>query len=241
MRALLVDDERLARAEIRRLLLESPDVEIAGEAAHAEEAVAEIGRLDPELVFLDVEMPGGTGFEVLERLERVPLVVFTTAYDEHAVRAFEVSALDYLMKPVDPRRLHAALEKARIRLAATAAPPKAPAGGFLERAFVRDGSFCLVVEFREVSLFESEGNYTRLHLDGANAGKTPLLARSLSYLEERLDPSAFFRANRKELVTLARIARFEPDGTELVVHLQGGREVRMSRRQAQRFRRIMSA
>ena len=241
MRGVLVDDERLARAELRRLLLEFPEVEIVGEAANVDDAVAEIVRVDPDIVFLDIEIPGGTGFDVLERLERLPLVVFATAYDEHAVRAFEVSALDYLLKPVEPRRLRTALEKARLRLAATAKARTSPPGGFLERAFVRDGPLCLVVEFREVTLFESEGNYTRLHLDGPHAGQTPLLPRSLNYLEERLDPSAFFRANRRELVTLARVARFEPDGPGLIVHLKNGRQVELSRRQSLRFRRVMSA
>jgi two-component system, LytTR family, response regulator len=231
VKALLVDDERLARAELRRLLRDLPEVEIVGEASHVDEAVLRIEELVPDLVFLDIEMPGGTGFDVLERLESVPLVIFTTAYDNHAIRAFEVSALDYLLKPVDPRRLSAAVEKARPRLA-----PRSPKE-FLERAFVRDGELCLVVDFRDVTLFESEGNYTRLHLDAHQ----PLLGRSLAYLEQRLDPRAFFRANRKELVNLARVAAIESTpGLGLVLRLRNGREIEMSRRQAQRFRQVLA-
>ena len=236
MKALLADDERLARAELRRLLRELPEVEISGEARNVDEAVQQIELLEPDLVFLDIEMPGGTGFDVLDRIERVPLVVFTTAYDAHAVRAFEVNALDYLLKPVDAGRLRAAVERARARLLVTERRDPARAGGFLERAFVRDGGLCLVVDFREVVLFESEGNYTKLHLEG----QCPLLGRSLNYLEERLDPRAFFRANRRELVNLQRVARIEPAGPGLLLHLTSGREVEMSRRQAQRFRQRMS-
>lgn len=238
MRAVLVDDERLARAELRRLLREFSAVEIIGEATHVDEAVAEVDRLEPDLLFLDIEMPGGTGFDVLERLERVPLVIFTTAYDAHALKAFEVNALDYLLKPVETHRLQVALDKAEARLALSRKRAEPPLGGFLERAFVRDGALCLVVDFRDVLLFESEGNYTRLHL-GAHQ---PLLARSLAYLEERLDPRTFFRANRKELVNLEKVLRFEPGpGSGLALELRDGRAVEMSRRQAQRFRQRMSA
>jgi two-component system LytT family response regulator len=236
VKALLVDDERLARAELRRLLRDVAEIEVVGEAAHVDEAVSRIEELVPDLVFLDIQMPGGSGFDVLERVERVPLVVFTTAFDNHAVRAFEVSALDYLLKPVDPRRLAAAVEKARARLAPPE-PTAPPGGGFLERAFVRDGELCLVVDFRDVALFESEGNYTRLYL----GEQRPLLGRSLNYLEQRLDPRAFFRANRKELVNLSRISRIEgTPGLGLVLHLPNGREVEMSRRQAQRFRQVLA-
>jgi two-component system LytT family response regulator len=237
VKAVIVDDERIARAELRRLLRDFPTVEVIGEASHVEAGAVEVARLEPDILFLDIEMPGGTGFDVLERLDRVPLVIFTTAYDAHAVKAFEVSALDYLLKPVEARRLEAALAKASERLSASPSTAQPPPGGFLERVFVRDGELCLVVDFRDVVLFESEGNYTRLHLEKHE----PLLGRSLSYLEERLDPRGFFRANRKELVTLAHVQRIEPGpGAGLILHLENGRDVEMSRRQAQRFRQVMS-
>jgi len=238
MKAVIVDDERLARVELRRLLRDFPDVQIVGEAAHVEDAVEQVERLQPDLLFLDIEMPGGTGFDVLERLERVPRVIFTTAYDQHAVKAFEVNALDYLLKPVEGGRLCAALQKAEERLRGAREYAEPPPGGFLERAFVRDGELCLIVDFREVVLFESEGNYTRLHV----ASHQPLLGRSLAYLEERLDPRAFFRANRRELINLREVQQIEPGpGSGLALKLRNGREVQMSRRQAQRFRQVMSA
>ena len=228
MRALLVDDERLARSELRRLLRDFPDVEVAGEAAHVAEAEERVRALRPDLVFLDIEMPGGTGFDLLERLEDVPAVIFTTAYDAYAVKAFEVNALDYLLKPIEQPRLAAALERARSR---TAARPRGPS---MERVFVRDGELCLLVELADVKLFESEGNYARLHLDG----KQPLLLRSLNYLEEKLDPERFVRANRQQLVNLRWVERIEPGPAgNLVLTLKDGREVEMSRRQSLKFRR----
>ncbi|PTL83951.1 LytTR family DNA-binding domain-containing protein [Vitiosangium sp. GDMCC 1.1324] len=235
MRTLIVDDERLARAELRRLLTAFPDVEVVGEATHVDEACERVEALAPDLLLLDIQMPGGTGFDVLARLESPPDVVFTTAYDEHAVRAFEVNALDYLLKPIEAPRLAEALERVRQRGLArpAAATPSTP----LERAFVRDGERCWLVQLAQVPLLASEGNYARLYLDGAQ----PLLARSLNYLEERLDPARFFRASRQHLINLDFVEALEPGpGGTLIVRLRGGQEVEMSRRQSLRFRERMT-
>ena len=229
MRALIVDDERLARVELRRLLAAHPVIEIVGEAADAGEARDKIDELDPALVFLDIEMPGETAFELLASLDAAPVVVFTTAFDHHAVRAFEVSALDYLLKPIDPARLATAIERV---LAAEAAKHKPaatdPAAG---RVFVRDGDRCWFVTLADVPVIESEGNYARLDVPGQ-----PLLARSLGYLETKLAAS-FFRANRKQLVNLGHVAKIEPGPAGgLILILASGREIEMSRRQAAKFR-----
>jgi two-component system LytT family response regulator len=233
MKALVVDDERLARLELRRLLRDVPEVEVLGEARNVPEAIETTARLGPDLLFLDVQMPGGSGFDVLDALERVPLVVFTTAHEEHAVRAFEVNALDYLLKPIDPRRLRSAIDRVAGRLASRPAPPDRT---WLERIFVKDGDLCLVADVRDIRHLESEGNYTRLHLA---SGAEPLLARSLGWLEERLDPDAFFRASRREIVSLAEVVRVESAGGNLSVHLRSGRVVEVSRRQGQRLRQRM--
>ncbi len=231
MKVLLVDDERVARAELRRLLAAHPEVQILGEAANAEQARDAIATLGPELLFLDVQMPGGTGFDLLASLEEPPPVIFTTAYDHHAARAFAVEAVDYLVKPVDPRRLAEAVERATRRCAG----PEATAPGFLERIFVKDRERCFFVALREVPLIESEGNYAVLHLAGAR----PMVPRSLTYLEGRLDPAVFFRASRSHLVNLTCVEHIEPGpGGTLVVRV-GGVEVEMSRRQSQRFREQM--
>lgn len=227
MKALIIDDERMARQELRRLLNTHPEVEVAGEARTAEEALEMIGRLAPDVLFLDVRMPGMTGFELLERLDDVPQVIFTTAYDEYALKAFEVSALDYLVKPVAPARLASAVAKLR---------PRGPSAR-MERVFVKDGERCWLVRVHDIFLLESEGNYTRLYF----AQERPLIQRSLTALGERLDPAVFFRAGRKHILNLKWVERVETAVSgNLQVKLRGGVMVEMSRRQSARFRELLS-
>ena len=226
MTAIIVDDERLARAELRRLLGAHNQIEVAGEARNGEEAKALVKELSPDLMFLDIQMPGLTGFELLEGLEDVPQVIFTTAYDQYALKAFEVNALDYLMKPIAPERLATALLRVR--------PRSAPAR--LEQVFVRDGERCWIVRVENIFLLESEGNYTRVHF----GKERPLIRRSLNALEAQLDPAVFFRAGRKEIVNLKWIENVELGvGGGLVVALRGGRTIEMSRRQSARLREII--
>jgi two-component system LytT family response regulator len=230
MKALIIDDERLARAELRRLLEKHPDVEIVGEARDAEDALNQIRRMEPELLFLDIQMPGSNGFELLAQLDRVPLVVFTTAYDDYALKAFEVNALDYLLKPVAPERLAAALAK----IASTKS--RTPVAGD-QQIFVKDGERCWFVALREIVLLESEGNYTRLYF----SGHRPLVLRSLNYLEDRLDPAVFFRASRKHILNLKFIEAMDAWANGgFLVRLKGNVQVEMSRRQAQKFKETMS-
>jgi two-component system LytT family response regulator len=226
MTAIIVDDERLARLELRRLLAAHPEIEVAGEARNAEEALALIRRVAPDLIFLDIEMPGTSGFDLLEKLDEVPQVIFTTAFDQYAIRAFEVNALDYLLKPIAPDRLAAAL--ARVR-------PPAPRGK-LEQVFVRDGDRCWIVPLPDIFLLESEGNYTRVCF----GAERPLIRRSLNALEEQLDAGMFFRAGRRQIINLKWIQKVDigVSGGLLVV-LRGGTTVEMSRRQSVRLREIL--
>jgi two-component system, LytTR family, response regulator len=236
MRAIIVDDEPLARREMGRLLAEFAWIDIVGEAANVGAAALLIERMLPELLFLDIQMPGGTGFDLLERLEHLPRVIFTTAYDKHAVRAFEVNALDYLLKPIEPERLAAAVVRAQ---AAAASTPAAAATGdaILERLFLRDGDRCWFVPLREVKLFTAEGNYVRLSWDKIH----PLLGRPLSSLEPRLDSKRFFRANRQQIINLEYIESVDLGvNGRLHVQLRGGPEVQVSRRQARLFRLLAS-
>jgi two-component system, LytTR family, response regulator len=236
MRAMIVDDEPLARRELRRLLAEFAWIDIVGEAANVGEAAPLIDRLLPELLFLDIQMPGGTGFDLLERLEHLPRVVFTTAYDKHAVRAFEVNALDYLLKPIEPERLAAAVARAQAAASSTLAAA-ATSGTVLERLFLRDGERCWFVPLREVKLFAAEGNYVRLSWDKIH----PLLGRPLSSLEPRLDSKRFFRANRQQIINLEYIESVDLGvNGRLHVQLRGGPEVQVSRRQARLFRLLTS-
>jgi two-component system LytT family response regulator len=236
MKALLIDDERLARNELRRLLAAHAGVTVAGEAVDAADALEKIAALKPELIFLDVQMPGADGFALLEKLEPpLPQVIFTTAYDEFAVKAFEFNALDYLLKPVDPNRLAAALE----RLAARGEDASARRERLTleDKVFVREGDRCWFVPVKNIRLLESEGNYTRIHFDEHK----PQLFRSLTAMEERLDPKHFFRANRKQVINLAWVEGIEPwFSGGLLVRLKGGLKVELSRRQAQDFRERMS-
>lgn len=233
MKVIIVDDEPPARREMRRLLVEIPWMEIVGEAGSAAEAEALIEELHPELIFLDIQMPGGSGFDLLSRLEHVPQVVFTTAHDEHAVHAFEVNALDYLLKPIDPRRLASSLERVRSAGAIRAAT----GGSVLEQLFVRDGSRCWFIPLREVQLLASEGNYVRI-----SWGKIkPLLARNLAAIEQRLDAAQFFRANRRQIINLRFIESIEAGvNGRLHAQLRDGPEVEISRRQARLFKVLTS-
>ncbi len=237
LNVLIVDDARLARQELRTLLAALPWVQCVGEADDVPAAREAIARLKPDLVLLDVQMPSGTGFDVLDGLDPAPAVVFVTAYDAYAVRAFQTNALDYLVKPVEAPRLHEALERVRQHEAPTA---PAVAGGSLnaqDQVFVRDGERCWFVAVAEIRRLVVDGNYTRLWFRDQNA----LLTRSLSALEARLPAELFFRANRNTLVNLRRIRAVTPsigDGYDLA--LDDGSEVEVSRRQARELRERMA-
>lgn len=235
LRVLIVDDTRLARQELRTLLADVADVECIGEADDVPAAKAAIEALRPDLVLLDIQMPSGTGFDVLDGLDHVPLVVFTTAYDHYAVHAFDANALDYLVKPVVPERLSAALARARARLATTAAADTEPRTllGANDQVFLRDGEQCWFVALHEISRIVVDGNHARVWFRDEKA----LLPRSLSALEARLDPALFFRANRNTLVNLRMVKNIDlavGEGYDLT--LKDGSVVEVSRRQARELR-----
>lgn len=237
MKTLIVDDTRLARQELKTLLAAHPDVELVGEADDLPAARDAVQRLKPDLLLLDIQLPSGTGFDLLDQLDPLPLVIFTTAYDQYAVRAFESNALDYLIKPVAPDRLAAALERARSRQAQPAAREDSRPLGADDTVFLRDGERCWFVAMREISHIVVDGNYVRVWFNGQRA----MLARSLNALEARLDPALFFRANRNTLVNLRHIAGIDPwvnDGYQ--IKLRDGNEIEVSRRQARELREKLS-
>lgn len=243
MKAIIVDDERPARAELRTLLEEHPVIEICGEAENASAAATLIAQAKPDVIFLDIQMPGKTGFELLEDLTGpVPQVIFTTAYDEYAVQAFEINALDYLMKPVSPKRLAAAIERLQER---SVVPSDLEVAGNTggqnwtenDRVFVRERDRCWFVPIKSIRLIESEGNHSRIHFDK----EQPLLHRTLGSFEEKLPDRLFLRANRAQIVNLSYVDKIEPwFSGSLKVKLRDGVEVEFSRRQAQLFRERMS-
>jgi two-component system LytT family response regulator len=244
IKAIVIDDERLARNELKKLLIEFPEIEVIAEAANADEGIERIESLNPDLVFLDIQMPGRSGFDMLAELDKAPHVIFTTAYDEYALKAFEVNALDYLLKPVEPKRLADAIQKLhqqeekevyhnnnnsvsnnRSLLVDDA------------QVFVKDGERCWFVKLNEIRLFESVGNYAKVYF-GHNK---PLILKSLNALEERLDEKTFFRANRKHIVNLRMIEKIEPYfNGGLLLDLKGGEKIEVSRRQTVKFKEMMS-
>ncbi|HNX05243.1 MAG TPA: LytTR family DNA-binding domain-containing protein [Opitutales bacterium] len=243
IRALIVDDERLARVELRRLLEAHPEVEIVGEASDVAEAREAVEKLVPDLVFLDVQMPGGTGFDLLETLEdALPEIIFVTAFDEHALKAFEFNALDYLLKPVDPARLTEAVQRARGRISKRfdeSEPHPQPTSRLSaeDRVFLRDGDRCWLLPLRDIVLFESDGNYTNVRFGGNCA----MLPRSLSSMEERLDPSLFFRANRSQIINIHKVKGVDLwFSGSLKATMEGALTVELSRRQAAAFREKLS-
>jgi two-component system, LytTR family, response regulator len=240
-KALIIDDERLARNELKKLLADFSEIEVIGEAANADEGIEKIDSLVPDLIFLDIQMPGKTGFDMLQELDRAPHVIFTTAYDEFALKAFEVNALDYLMKPVEPKRLKDALQKLQQAEEKEAAASLASSfRGMLgenDQVFVKDGERCWFVKLGEVRLFESVGNYAKVFF----GNNKPLILKSLNALEERLDEKVFFRANRKHIINLHMIEKVEPFfNGGLMLDLKGGEKIEVSRRQAVKFKEMMS-
>jgi two-component system LytT family response regulator len=237
MRALIVDDERLARQELRRMLAEHGDVEVTGEARNADEAEDLLERSEPDLLFLDIQMPGRSGLEMLEEFPNPPQTILTTAFDHHALRGFELNAVDYLLKPIAPERLTEALRRVRERIQARALErEKVQSSAALDQVFVRDGERCWLVRTEEIALLRSEGNYTRVVF----AGNQPLIPRSLAQIEQRLDPKMFFRANRGEIINLRRVTAVTPEGDGYCVTLREAPNVTVSRRQAKAMREMLT-
>jgi len=239
MKALIIDDERLARKELFSLLSDFPEIEIIGEAENADEAYELILEQKPELLFLDIQMPGKNGFELLEMLDAVPEVIFTTAYDEYALKAFDINALGYLLKPIRKDKLDESVKKV-LRLQNKKQLPDSISTqklGLNEQVFVKDGDKCWFVKLVDVRLFESDGNYIKVYFDQYK----PMIHKSLNALDKKLDERAFFRASRKHIINLSWIDSIETwFNGGLLVKLKGGEKIEVSRRQASKFKELMS-
>jgi len=234
MKTIIIDDERLARKELMTLLEGHKDIEVVDEAVNAEDALEKISVHQPGLIFLDVQMPGKTGFDLLAELDRVPQVIFTTAYDEFALKAFDVNALDYLLKPIQAERLSEALRKVNYNSDGVQLNQKL---GKDDSVFVKDGEKCWFVKLEKVRLFESDGNYIKVYFDTFR----PMIHKSLNALDERLDERTFFRASRKHIINLGWVEKIDTwFNGGLLVELKGGEKVEVSRRQAARFKERMS-
>lgn len=238
IRAIIIDDERLARQEIKNSLKQFPEIEVIGECANATEGMEKIAELKPDLIFLDIQMPGKDGFQMLEEMDTVPDVIFVTAYDDYAIKAFEVNALDYLLKPIQEDRLEEAIHKVmdkKKKEKETSSQQEILTEK--DQVFVKDGEKCWFVHLSEVRLFESEGNYVKVHFED----NRPMILKSLNNLDKRLDDRVFFRANRKHIINLNWVEKIDNwFNGGLMVELKGGEKIEISRRQAARLKEKMS-
>lgn len=240
MKTLVVEDSRLARDGLIRMLSKHPDLQLIGAAEDAEAARTMISEHRPQLLFLDIHMPGETGFELLESLDYEPKIIFTTAYSEYAIKSFDFQTVDYLLKPVSEERLALAIDKLTQAQAPSDKSEPAlaePALTMDSRIFVKDGDRCHLVELASIDYIESCKNYVRLFFDGDKA----FVKKSLNQVEQRLPASSFFRANRQYLINLHAIRAIEEavqDGYE--VTMKDGRVIEMSRRNAARLKEVLS-
>lgn len=241
IKTLIIDDERLAREELKSLLKDYEEIEIIAEAKNGKEGVKIINEHQPDLIFLDVDMPELSGFDLLKKLDEIPIVVFVTAYNEYALKAFEVDALDYILKPIDPKRLEETIKKITLQFKEEnetnegfdSESHQKRTLSFNDSIFIKDGEKCWFIEMNKIRLLESEGNYVKVHFDQYK----PLILRSLGSFEEQLAPNYFFRANRKFIVNIKWIETIENwfNGGFMMI-LKTGEKIEISRRQAIKFK-----
>lgn len=244
MKTLIIDDERLARKELSSLLSEYTELEIIGECENGAAAIEAINKEKPELIFLDVQMPDMTGFEVMEAIEgEKPAVIFISAYDHYALKAFEVNALDYLLKPLDPKRLDTTLKDLASKLgnkkdsSEDAYESSKEKLSEKDQIFLKDGDKCWYVRVADVRYIQSEGNYVKVFFNDHK----PMILKSLNTLEERLDDKVFFRTNRKFIVNLSWVKAVETwFNGGLRFELSDGTKIEVSRRQATKFKELKS-
>ncbi|MFK8011390.1 MAG: LytR/AlgR family response regulator transcription factor [Marinicellaceae bacterium] len=231
IKALIIDDSRLARVELKHLLKTHNAIEVIGESASAKKAISLIGEKKPDVIFLDIQMPVMDGFELLQQLDSVPEVVFVTAFDQYAVKAFQHNALDYLQKPIAPADLSRAVDKLENKIVSSI-----PQIESMQRVFVKDGEKCWFIEINKIKYFEVDGNYTTVFFED----NQPMIPKTLNYLESRLDSKVFFRANRNQIINIKHIEIIEPWMQGFRVILSGGKHIELSRRQTQKFKELMS-
>lgn len=238
IKAIIVDDERLAREGLKQLLAETGEIELIGEASNADEAIDLVEKHKPQLLFLDIEMPEKNGFDLLEELIETPYVIFTTAYNEFALKAFEVNAMDYILKPIELPRLKEAIARVKKQIIEVDQQPKSSRVlTDTDQVFIRDGDKCWFVKLTEIRMIESAGNYAKIHFDKYQ----PLIHKTLNALDERLSPSLFFRANRQQIINLQYIDKIEPFfNAGFLIYLKDGTKVEVSRRQSVKFKEMMS-
>lgn len=239
IKGVIVEDSRLARNELKELLKAYPEIELVGEAENVDDGVALIEEVKPDILFLDINMPEKDGFELLETLDEVPITVFTTAYDEYAIKSFEYNALDYLLKPISEKRFALAIAKVKSKLEETVDENTASEERLTgnSQIFIKDGEKCWLIKVGDISHLEIVGNYTRVFFQD----ERPLLYKSLNQVEEKLPEKYFFRVNRQQIINTNFIQNVVPwFNGKLKITMQNGDEVEVSRRQSYLFKDKMS-
>ena len=238
IRAVIVEDSRLARNELKELIKTFDEIELVGEAENVDMGFELLQKELPDLLFLDINMPEKDGFDLLEMLDEVPITVFTTAFDEYAIKSFEYNALDYLLKPINAKRFSLAIEKVKIQLEKTSdTGTTATRLTGSSQIFIKDGERCWVVKINEISHFEIVGNYTRVFF----AEERPMLYKSLQQIEEKLPEANFFRTNRQQIVNTNFIKEVVPwFNGKLKLVMGNGEEIEVSRRQSYLFKDKLS-
>ena len=238
IKAVIVEDSRLARNELKELIKAHKEIEIVGEAENVDEGYELINKTNPDLLFLDINMPEKDGFELLEMLDEVPTTIFTTAFDEYAIKSFEYNAFDYLLKPINQKRFSKSIEKVLENTNETAEETTNDNALSLDKQiFIKDGEKCWLVKIQDISLFEIVGNYTRVFFDG----NKPMIYKSLAQIEEKLPNDVFFRANRQQIINIQHVKKVVSwFNGKLKIEMNSGYEVEISRRQSYIFKDQLS-
>ncbi len=235
IRAIIIEDSRLARLELRELLKSFPQINIIGEAENADTAIDIIQKENPDLLFLDIHLPGKDGFDLLQELNHVPAVIFTTAFNNYAIQSFEFNTIDYLLKPLSHERLAKAIEKAKNNISTSEKKEEKLYED--QRVFIRDGEKCWFVTIRDIRLLEGKGNYTQVHFEN----NKPLVLKPLQHFENILDDSIFIRANRQQIINLKYVKK---GGSwfngRMKLEMISGEEIEVSRRQTEKIKKLFS-
>ncbi|GAA4962066.1 LytR/AlgR family response regulator transcription factor [Algibacter aquimarinus] len=239
LKAVIVEDSRLARNELKELIKEYKEIQLLGEAENVDKGYNLIIETKPDILFLDINMPEKDGFELLEMLDEVPIVIFTTAFDEYAIKSFEYNAFDYLLKPINQKRFSQSINKV-IERATDNSLPEAKNDNTLsldKQIFIKDGEKCWLVKIQDISMFEIVGNYTRVFFEN----NTPLIYKSLVQIEEKLPKDVFFRANRQQIININHVKKVVSwFNGKLKIQMNSGEEIEISRRQSYIFKEQLS-
>lgn len=237
--AVIVEDSRLARNELKELLKAHKEIELLGEAPNVDEGFKLINETQPDLLFLDINMPEKNGFDLLELLDDVPITIFTTAFDEYAIKSFEYNAFDYLLKPINQKRFTSSIEKV-FEKHSTSLPSESKSESAMsldKQIFIKDGEKCWLVKIQDVFMFEIVGNYTRVFFEN----NKPLIYKSLGQVEEKLPNEVFFRANRQQLININHVKKVVSwFNGKLKIEMNSGDEIEISRRQSYLFKEQLS-